>query len=189
MPFLHIPLLCLSQEHFFFHTEEEESDADLRYAVANMVAVILGCNPRSNHLWYHLFEQQPLYNTYLTGFMYDRTVRGLHYDCGVELTHEGQLGRVVYAGRWHYNLHFLYFMLFVNFGSFCVALLTQPEAKRNIHGPLISAWQPVRHYCVSQLRTLWVHIQTNLKLSKEEPSFLIMSCFKRFYEVCFNDGQ
>ena len=171
----------------------DKSDAYLMYALANMVAVILGCEPGSNHLWYHLFDQQPIWNTYITGFMYDKTMgRGYHYDCGVELTYDGQFGRPTYekhATRGTYDLHSLYHLMWLNFGSFCMALLTQPEAQENISGKLISDWQPVRHYCVAQLRKIWAHMITNIKLSQEELSFLFMASMKKFYKVIFNGGN
>ena len=37
--------------------------------MANLVAVIIGCQPQSNHLWYHLFSPHELKDTYMTGFM------------------------------------------------------------------------------------------------------------------------
>ena len=111
---------------------------------------------------------------------------GLLYDCGVELTPEGQFGRqdyVKHATRGTYTLHSLYLLLWANFGAFCMALLTQPEAETTIHGPIISEWLSVRHYCVSQLRTMWMHLRNNLSLSDEERSFFVMRCTKRLYEV------
>ena len=153
-----------------------------------MIAVVLGCQPQSNHLWYHLFDQQPLWNSYLTGFMYNNKINkdGLLYDCGVELSPEGQFGRQDYlkhANRGTYTLHSLYLILWANFGSFCMALLVQPDSDRTIHGPLISDWLSVRHYCVSQLQTVWMHMRNNLGISDEERSFLLMRCMKRLYEV------
>ena len=47
----------------------DQSDIGLRHAMANMVAAILACPPRSNHLWYHLFATNELNNTHVTGFM------------------------------------------------------------------------------------------------------------------------
>ena len=169
-------------------TFPDQSDVDLRYALANMIAVVLGCRPQSNHLWYHLFDQQSLWGSYLTGFMYNNKINkdGLLYDCGVELSPEGQFGRQDYlkhANRGTYTLHSLYLLLWANFGSFCMALLTQPDADRAIHGPIISDWLSVRHYCVSQLRTVWLHMRNNLGVSDEERSFLLMRCMKRLYEV------
>jgi hypothetical protein len=47
----------------------DQSDLDLRYSLANMVAVIVGSPPRSNHLWYHLFAPQELKHTFMIGFL------------------------------------------------------------------------------------------------------------------------
>ena len=96
---------------------------------------------------------------------------GYRYDSGVDLSSGGLFGRQDYmkhATRGTYTLHSLYLLLWANFGAFCMALLTQPEAEAAIHGPLISEWLSVRHYCVSQLRTMWMHIQNNLSLLDEE---------------------
>ena len=109
------------------------------------------------------------------------------YDCGVELSSEGLFGRQDYmkhATRGMYTLHSLYLLLWANFGAFCMALLTQPEAEAAIHGHIISKRLSVRQYCVSQLRTVWKHMRKNLGLSDEERSFLVMCCTKRLYEVC-----
>ena len=105
----------------------------------------------------------------------------------MELSPEGQFGQpdyVKHATRGTYTLHSLYLLLWANFGAFCMALLTQPRAEVAIHGPIISNWLSARHYCVSQLRTIWMHIQTNLGLSDEERSLLVMRCTMRLYEVC-----
>ena len=47
----------------------DQSDIDLRHALANLVGVVLGSPSRSNHLWYHLFAANELENTFMTGFM------------------------------------------------------------------------------------------------------------------------
>ena len=111
----------------------------------------------------------------------------LLYDCGVELSSEGLFGRQDYlkhATQGTYTLHSLYLLIWANFGAFCMALLTQPEAEAAIHGPIISKRLSVRQYCVSKLCTVWKHMRKNLDLSDEEQSFLVMCCTKRFYEVC-----
>lgn len=111
---------------------------------------------------------------------------GMLYDCGVELTAEGQYGRPDYlkhATRGTYSLHSLYIILWVNFGSLCMSLLTQPMARSRIHGPIISGWQAIRHYCYSQLQTVWMHLRNNLAISEEERSFLVMRCLMNLYEV------
>ena len=108
------------------------------------------------------------------------------YDYGVELTLEGQLGREEYmthACRGTYTLHSLYLLLWANFGALCMSLLTQPEAKQGIHGPIISESLPVRHYCVTQLRRLWSHIQNNLGFTDEQRSFFVVKSMNKLYTV------
>lgn len=64
-----------------------------------------------------------------------------------------------------------------------MSLLTLPDADAKIHGPIISDWQSVRHYCVSQLRTVWQHLRNNLGLTEEERTFFVNRCLKTFHEV------
>lgn len=46
-----------------------DTDTKLKHSIANLIAVVLGLPPRSNHLWYHMFEPRELQNTYMVGFM------------------------------------------------------------------------------------------------------------------------
>ena len=62
---------------------------------------------------------------------------GLLYDCGCELTADGFWGRTDYEVRGQkgpLNLHSLYLLLWINFGSFCLSLLTQCDAQHAIKG-------------------------------------------------------
>ena len=120
---------------------------------------------------------------------YDAKVspEGLLYDYGIELTPDGQYGHhdyIPHATRGTYSLHSLYFLLWANFGTFCVSLLTQHEVQSKIHGVLISKWRAIRHYCISQLKALWRNLRINLSLSDEERSFLVTRCLFNVYEVC-----
>ena len=135
-------------------------------------------------MWY-LFIHVLL--THISQYNFEIGHGGYRYDCGVELSPEGWFGRpdyVKHATRGTYTLHSLYLLLWANFGTLCMALLTQPRAEVAIHGHITSNWLSVRHYCVSQLRTIWMHIRNNLRLSDEERSFLAMHCTKKLYEVC-----
>ena len=64
-----------------------------------------------------------------------------------------------------------------------MSLLTLPDADAQIRGNLISEWQSIRHYCVSQLKTVWQHMRNNLALSEEERTFFVNRCLKTFHEV------
>ena len=45
------------------------SDVDLRVTLVHMIAITLGCQPQSTHIWYNMFMPEDLMNTFLTGFM------------------------------------------------------------------------------------------------------------------------
>lgn len=108
------------------------------------------------------------------------------YDCGVELTPDGHFGRQDYknhACRGTYTLHSLYLLLWANFGSFCMALLTQPDSDQRIRGHIISEKLSLRDYFVAQLKDLWVHFQNNLGLSEEQRSFFVMTAMSKFHQV------
>ena len=52
-----------------FSFSSDQSDVDLCHSLANLIAVILGCQPQSNHLWYNLLAADQLTGTYMPGFM------------------------------------------------------------------------------------------------------------------------
>lgn len=111
---------------------------------------------------------------------------GYAYDCGVELTADGAYGRADYkkrASQGTFTLKSLYLMLWANFGCFCMGLLTQPDFQRHILGPIMSDWQSLRNYCISQVRTMWMFMQNKLDLTEEERCFFIMNTMAKFHEV------
>lgn len=95
----------------------------------------------------------------------------------------GRQDYIEHGNRGTYTLHSLYLLLWANFSAFCVALLTQPDSDKKIHGTIISDWISVRHYCVSQLRAMWMYMRNNLSLSEEERAFFVMMAMKRFNQV------
>lgn len=203
--------LCIITHYFFL---PQNIDTELCHAMANTVAIVLACEPRSSHLWYHMFAADALSGSYMTGFMVsgnctlhsfiihnttiliycctilqypDKISENCLYDCGVELSRDGMYGRPDYlphATRGTLSLHSLYFILWTNFTAFYMALVTQPDALEKIRGPIISPRQDVHRYCVGQLRNVWHHLGNKLSLSPKEQSFFIMQCMERLLEVC-----
>uniref|UniRef100_A0A1X7SW27 Uncharacterized protein n=1 Tax=Amphimedon queenslandica TaxID=400682 RepID=A0A1X7SW27_AMPQE len=153
-------------------------------ALATVTAAILACPDRSNHLWYHLFSPDKLSGTQVTGFLLNSVIKeGRLYDCGVVLDEEGEYGRPEYlhrAERGILNLHSLYLLLWCNFGTLCMNLLTQRDS--NIKGTVISSYQAVRHYCKSQLSLMWLHMTTNIALTDEQLSLLVVCSMKRMIQ-------
>ena len=106
------------------------------------------------------------------------------YDCGVVLNEDGNYDRHEYLQRAEkgiLNLHSLYLLLWCNFGAFCVNLLTQRDSV--IKGTIISSYQSIRHYCKSQLSLMWLHMSTNIGLTDEQLSLLIVCSMKRMIQV------
>ena len=110
-----------------------------------------------------------------------------HYDCGIILLNNGKLNETIYneyTTRGAYTMPSLYSLLWTNIGAFCIALLTQPDADTKLHGPIISKWLPLRHYCLAKLNEISLLIKSKLDISEEVFTLLMMSCMKKLCEVC-----
>lgn len=110
----------------------------------------------------------------------------MFYDSGVELTPEGLYGRHDYlkhATRGTLSLHSLYLMLWTNFASFSLALLTQPSAVKELTGKILSTGEPVREYCVTQMKKLWTLLRNGLGVSDEERKIVVKGCLNNLLEV------
>lgn len=50
-------------------------------------------------------------------------------------------------------------------------------------GHILSDWMSIRDYCMTQLRTIWFHMRTNMSFGDEERSFFIMSSMYELFMV------
>lgn len=71
-----------------------------------------------------------------------------------------------------------YILMWVNFGAFCVHLLTQEMALQNLQ-KVFSGFIPIRHYCRAQMSTCWIHMRSMLQLTTEQVSYLIDRCMQQ----------
>ncbi len=111
-----------------------------------------------------------------------RSAKGIFYDHGVELTEGGLYGRQSYlqvARERQLHLPSLYLLLWANFASFGVALLTQENAEQRLL-QLLSSQTTVKH----AVHSLWKTMQGNFNLLHEELSFFLMAAMLRVIEVC-----
>ena len=74
-------------------------------------------------------------------------------------------------------------LLWINVASFCVSLLTHDHERLS---GILSSQVSMEEYCVSQLRYLWYFMKTNMQLTDEELSYLMMMCMRRNLQVCGN---
>ena len=116
----------------------------------------------------------------------------MFYDEGVQLTSNGFYGQhnyVKHATRGTLSIQSLYLLLWANAGAFCIGLLTDPEAENKLLGSVFPEHFTVRHFCMSQLRSLWKHLSVSLGISVEERSFLVSRCMWNLMKVqyyCFH---
>jgi len=94
---------------------------------------------------------------------------------------DGMRGLLLHSTRRSLSLNSHCMMLWINVASFCVSLLTREgERLRGIFSDTVS----VEEYCVSQLRLLWKLMRSNMQLTDEELSYLVMMCMRRKLQVC-----
>ena len=91
-------------------------------------------------------------------------------------------GLLLHSTRTTLSLNSHYMLLWINVASFCVSLLTR-EGDR-LRGIFSSSTVSVEEYCVSQLRHIWKLMRSNMRLTDEELSFLVMMCMRRQLQVC-----
>ena len=163
---------------------------EMQACLAGMVAVTLGTEPERLHLYTHLTEPGALANTFGVGNQYAQPIRGVHYDCGCELTADGDYGRPGVA-RPPLTRHSLYFALFTSFGALAVSVLTQPGADGQLHGRVITApGQTLRGYLHGVVAATWNHMATKLNLAdSEQLCLLVLRSLEALRERTFEQPQ
>ena len=110
----------------------------------------------------------------------------LFYDEGTQLTEAGFYSRMSYmkhATRGTLSLQSTYLLLWASYGAFCVGLLTDDDAEEKMCGHVFPEGYPVRHHCVEQLRAMWTHLSSSLRISSEERSYLVSRCMWNLLKV------
>jgi len=166
-------------------------DRELQACIAGMLAVVLGMREQTTHLFTHVFEPGRLSNTYGVCFQYDHEIlhHGLHYDCGCDLTEDGEFGR---RGRDPWDRHSYYFALWASYAALAAAVLTQPNAQDSIHNPehpspVFSPWQHVRHYIHGVMHVSWQHMATKWGLESEKQCVVVLRALEALRERSLED--
>ena len=148
---------------------------EMQACLAGMVAVTLGTEPERLHLFTHLTAPGELANTFGVGDQYGGAIgHGTHYDCGCELTADGDYGRPG-VRRPPLSRHSLYFALFTSFGALAISVLTQPGADGRLHPAVITApGQTLRGYLHGVVAATWSHMSTKLNLVDSEQLCLLV---------------
>ena len=119
----------------------------------------------------------------------------LFYDQGVKLIHDNSFGHHDYLqNNTHGNLslYSFYLLLWMNFIAFCIHMFIFRNAEENLCGTIFSTNVNIRHFCVSQVQDLWIHLRHCLANSSEERAVLVdfflinhfdVSTLKYFFNV------
>ena len=159
--------------------------------LAGMVAVTLGTEPERLHLFTHLTAPGELANTFGVGDQYGGAIgHGTHYDCGCELTADGDYGRPG-VRRAPLSRHSLYFALFTSFGALAISVLTQPGADGRLHPSVITApGQTLRGYLHGVVAATWSHMSTKLNLvDSEQLCLLVLRSLERLRQCALEQPQ
>ena len=102
------------------------------------------------------------------------------YEDGVQLSKDGLSCFLQQSVRSALNLNSRCILLWVNVASFCITLLTRDGD--GLSG-ILSSRVAFEKYCVSQLRNIWKLMKSNMQLTDEELSYLVMMCMRRYLQV------
>jgi len=106
---------------------------------------------------------------------------GRPYESGVQLTSDGMRGLLLHSTWRNLSVNSHCMLLWINVASFCVSLLTREgERLRGIYSRTVQ----LEEYCVFQLRHIWKLMRSNMQLTDEELSYLVMMCMRRKLQVC-----
>ncbi len=115
--------------------------------------------------------------------------KDMSYDCGVELSPDGQYGRPDYLERADHgplSLHSFYLVLWANLSSLCMSLITAPQGLTDSVCIISPENQNQSGFCLQQLRDVWRLMRENMKLSLEEQSFFVMRCMHKLLDVSWS---
>jgi hypothetical protein len=164
----------------FASSPATRADRELQACVAGMLAVLLGTRKEATHLHTHVYAPGRLQGKHGVCFQYSLEINanGLHYDCGCELSADGNLAR---RERPPWTRHSYWFALWASYAALAAALVTQPGAQDAIHlpyppSPVFSHWQLVRHFIHSVMQAAWHHMATKWGLESEKQC---LSCSMR----------
>ena len=177
---------------FFSQDQRDHDTIILRNILCNLIAVFIALPHNTSHLFPLFLEPQTLFKTYMVSNLYPKAVSDtLKYDCGCELNEDGSYGRPDYYSfdRKSFTLHSFYLMTLMNFGALSVSLVTQPDTHKYLSSQIFSEWKEVGVYCLSQLRTVWLHMQLQWEQTQEELGEFLTLCFYEYFLLALEDNS
>ena len=173
--------------------QRTRDETELQACMVGLIAVTIGMEEGHCHLCTHLFHPGALPHTFGVGNQYDSAIMaaGIHYDCGCELDEDGEIprnrGR---PQRGPLSRHSLYFVLWSSYTALAASMVTQPDAERRLHGPVLSApGQDVRQYMRGIIFSTWQHLATKVVRSSDELCVLALRTLEALREKTLEHPQ
>ena len=159
----------------------DRSERELQSCIIGMVALTLGSNEATTHLATHIFRPSALPGTFGVGNQYANPIGNYHYDCGSELTEDGEIpnGR---PQRAPLDRHSLYFVMWASFTALGVSLVTQQESQQVMPAVIAAPGQGLRSCIHTFLRAPWQHLGSKLHLDAEGQCQLVLRALEHFRE-------
>ena len=104
------------------------------------------------------------------------------YQGGAQITNDDLSHLLQHSTKSNLSLHSRCMLLWINVASFCVSLLTRDRERLS---GILASTEPMEmeKHCVSQLRHVWKFMRTNMQLTDEELSYLVMMCMRAYLQV------
>jgi len=167
---------------------QSREDRELQSCIIGMIALTLGSNEATTHLATHILQPDRLVNTFGVGSQYSQAIGSVHYDCGCELTFDGDVP-ANRPRREPLDRHSRYFVLWSSFAALGVSLVTQPESQHTMRRVLSLPGQGLRAGVLSFCKAPWHHLGVKLQLNAESQCQLVLRALEHHRESSFQSHR
>ena len=108
------------------------------------------------------------------------------YDIATQLSGDGldqEHTQLMHTTRGTLNIYSRYFMLWANYSTLCLGLLTDPSLAKELEGEVFSSGIPLRQYCLSRASETWQLLSQNMNITAEERVHLVNQTIEYYYMV------
>ena len=112
------------------------------------------------------------------------------YDIATQLSVDGfdqEHTQLMHTTRGTLNIYSRYFMLWANYSTLYLSLLTDPSLAEELEGKVFSSGLPLRQYCVSRACETWQLLSQNMNITVEERVHLVNQTIEHYHMVAYTN--
>ena len=112
------------------------------------------------------------------------------YDIATQLSDDGldqEHTQLMHTTRGTLNIYSRYFMLWANYSTLCLGLLTDPSLAEELEGKVFSSGLPLRQYCLSRASETWQLLSQNMNITVEERVHLVNQTIEHYHMVTYTN--